>query len=259
MTSTTIGRQRFDMGRVVERTFGAVGANAVPLLLVSLLLVGVPQVIWSFVQTGMLADYGAGIGGGFGAIGVGLAGWVISLACNTLMQGAVTHAVVADLQGRKATLGDSLGAALGSFWVLLALGLLSAIGIGFGFILLIVPGIFLFLLWFVVGPVAVAEKVGVGRAFDRSQKLTENHRWVILLLAVVYGIVAWILMVVLGMVGVAALAVSGGLGGPLALVLTGLIQAVFAMVSAAGVAAVYVELRTIKEGGGHNNVAAIFD
>lgn len=37
------GKRRFDLGRVIERTFGAIGANGLPLFLTSLVLVGLPQ------------------------------------------------------------------------------------------------------------------------------------------------------------------------------------------------------------------------
>lgn len=267
MTSSYQTRQQFDIGRVIERTFGAVGANLVPLSLAALVLAGVPAFFWAIAERAFRMETNFTLG-----LVAAVVGMVIGVICGTLLQGAVTYAVVADLQGRKATLGESLTAAMRSFWVLLALGILSGIAIGLGLVLLIVPGIILSLLWFVIGPVAVAERAGVGKAFERSRDLTRNHRWWLLLLAVIFliasGFISFILnMIVLAAVGGAAFAAgpaAGGLGdmgvvGYLALAVTSAIEALMSMIGAAGVAAVYVELRAVKEGTGHTSVAAIFD
>lgn len=268
MTSSYQTRQQFDIGRVIERTFGAVGANIVPLSIAALVLAGLPAFFWAIAERAFRLETNFSLG--MLAAGVGM---VIGVICGTLLQGAVTYAVVADLQGRKATLGESLSAAMQSFWVLLALGILSGLAIGLGLILLIVPGIILSLLWFVIGPVAVAERAGVGKAFERSRDLTRNHRWWLLLLAVIFliasGFISFILnMIVLAAVGGAAFAAgatpTGGLGDMgvvayVALALTTAIEAIISMIGAAGVAAVYVELRAVKEGAGHTSVAAIFD
>lgn len=272
MTSSYQTRQQFDIGRVIERTFGAVGANIVPLSIAALVLTGVPAFIWAIAERALRSGetFATGVDFTTGIV-AGAIGLVISVVCGVLLQGAVTYAVVADLQGRKATLGDSFSAAMRSFWVLLALGILSGLAIGLGLLLLIVPGIILSLLWFVIGPVAVAERAGVSKAFARSRDLTRNHRWWLLLLAVIFVIASGFLSFILNMIvmvaaGGAAFAAGGteSLGDMsvvsyVALALTTAIEAIVSMVGAAGVAAVYVELRAVKEGAGHTSVAAIFD
>lgn len=258
MSSTFRERRRFDIGRVFELTFGAIGANGLPLLLISLLFVGLPQAAMVWAQT-YFYEGGDNLFTGPAAI-VWLGGLVIGMICNVLMQGVVTHTVVADLQGRKPTLGESLGVALRSFWVLLGIGIVGGLAMMLGLILLIVPGILIFLIWMVAGPVAIAERAGVGRALDRSRTLTRDHRWWLLLLAVIYFAVSWVLSLLAGMAGVAA----GGFNTESALNLVTLIvgpaiQALSTLIWAAMVAAAYVELRSVKEGGGKENIAAIFD
>jgi len=257
MSSIFRERRRFDVGRVFELTFGAIGANGLPLLLISLLLVGLPQAALVWAQTMLVEQNGTFFGL---ALAVGLVGFLLSMVCGVLMQGVVTHTVVADLQGRKTSLGESLGVALRSFWVLLGIGIVSGIATTFGLILLVVPGVLIFLIWLVAGPVAIAERTGVFEALSRSRTLTRDHRWWLLLIAVVYFAVSWVLGLLAGLL---SLAVGGLDAAPslnfASLVVGPAVQALSTLIWAAMVAAAYVELRAVKEGGGKESVAAIFD
>ncbi|MNG37671.1 hypothetical protein D3C84_1250930 [compost metagenome] len=64
------------------------------------------------------------------------------------------------------------------------------------------------------------------------------------------------------MIGMVAGVVSGGditQMNAIVVVVTAIAQAFTSLIAAAGVAAVYVELRTVKEGAAHQSVAAIFE
>lgn len=257
MTSTYRERRRFDVGRVFELTFGAIGANGLSLLPISVLFVGLPQAALVWAQSTMLRPGNENFMGA--AILVWLGGLLLSLICGVLMQGVVTHTVVADLQGRKSTLGESLGVALRSFWVLLGIGIVSGLAMVFGLIVLLVPGVLIFLIWMVAGPVAIAERVGVGRALDRSRTLTRDHRWWLLLIAVVYFVVSWVLSILAGMLSLAIGGFDPNSLNPASVIIGPAIQTISTLIWAAMVAATYVELRSVKEGGGKENIAAIFD
>ena len=250
------GKRRFDLGRVIERTFGAIGANGLPLLLMSIVFVGLPQAALAWGQSEFLIGGPDMVTAG---VLISLIGFVVSIVCSVIMQGVVTHAVVADLQGRKASLSESLGVALRSFWVLLAVGIVAGLAMTLGLILLVVPGILIFLIWMVAGPVVVAEGAGVGRALQRSRDLTRNHRWWLLLLAFVYLVISWIIGIMVGMVGVAMVGFQPDSAlNIVSLVFGPLIQAISTLLWAAIIAATYVELRAVKEGGGQT-IASIFD
>lgn len=250
------GKRRFDLGRVIERTFGAIGSNGLPLLLMALIFVGVPQaaLVWGQTQfSGSSSDL----------MTTGVIVWMISLVvsmiCGVIMQGVVTHVVVADLQGRKASLGESLNVALRSFWPLLGVGIVAGLAMVLGLVLLVVPGILIFLIWLLAGPVVVAERAGVGRALQRSRDLTRNHRWWLLLLTVVYLVISWVIGIMIGVAGVAASGFQAGAGLNFITVVLGPVsQAISTLLWAAIIAATYVELRTVKEGGGQA-IASIFD
>lgn len=252
------GKRRFDLGRVIERTFGAIGAHALPLLLMSLVFVGLPQLalVWGQAQWMQGAQASSDL------MTAGVLVWVTSLivgvVCNVIMQGVVTHTVVADLQGRKALLGESLGVAMKSFWVLLGVGIVAGLAMMLGLVLLVVPGILIFLIWLLAGPVVVAEGAGVGRALQRSRDLTRNHRWWLLLLTVVYFVISWIISLIIGIAAMTATGFQAGGLNVVTLILGPVSQALSTLLWASIIAATYVELRTVKEGGGQT-VASIFD
>jgi hypothetical protein len=56
-------------------------------------------------------------------------------------------------------------------------GILAAIGIGIGFILLIIPGLYLLTIWSMVIPVVVIESRSAGEAFGRSREVVSGNFW----------------------------------------------------------------------------------
>jgi hypothetical protein len=118
----------------------------------------------------------------------------------------------------------------------------------------------MFLAWAVIVPVLVVERTGVFGTFGRSAELTKGHRWAILGLAVV----VWLISLVLGLAILpfqSALVLPGG--GILAmtplLIVNGVVNVITTTIIAVGTASVYYELRSIKEGIGPEQLAAVFD
>jgi TRAP-type C4-dicarboxylate transport system permease large subunit len=56
-------------------------------------------------------------------------------------------------------------------------GILAGIGIGIGFILLIIPGLFLLTIWSMLIPVIVLERRRAGEAFTRSREVVRGNGW----------------------------------------------------------------------------------
>src|SRR5205085_80324 len=54
-------------------------------------------------------------------------------------------------------------------------GILAAIGIGIGLILLIVPGLYLLTIWSMLIPVIVIERRSAGEAFTRSREVVRGN------------------------------------------------------------------------------------
>ncbi len=142
----------------------------------------------------------------------------------------------------------ALGAALAALPVYLAALVLAALPTGFGFLLFIVPGVYLTARLFLVLPIAAIERPGVVAAITRSWALTAGQGW---------SIVLFLVLMVLFVFGLTVLA--AGVGAALASVLTvvglkvvgsfvvALLTATVAMLASIGTAAaatvIYLKLR----------------
>ena len=98
------------------------------------------------------------------------------------------HAVTLIGHGEKPHLADVTLRALRVLPVVAAAVIISTIGIGLGFLALIVPGVLLTLRWSVVAPVAALEHEGWIPALQRSRELTRNHYGHILGLLLIAGL-----------------------------------------------------------------------
>src|SRR5712691_867062 len=67
----------------------------------------------------------------------------------------------------------------------IAAGVLAAIAIGIGFLLLIVPGLFLLTIWSMLVPVIVIEGRSAGESFTRSREIVRGNGWSVFGLIVV--------------------------------------------------------------------------
>jgi hypothetical protein len=112
-------------------------------------------------------------------------GWIgallvsaVSIVGLYLMQGALTEAV-ADVRDGRADLsiGQTLSRVRPRINTLGIAGLLAALGIMIGLVLLIVPGLVLATWWAVIIPVIMLEGASVGQAFGRSRELVRGRGW----------------------------------------------------------------------------------
>jgi hypothetical protein len=186
---------------------------------------------------------------------------LIGYIAMNILQAGVIHGTVDDLNGEKADFKDCLVTGARFLLPVIGISILTGLAVAVGLVLLIVPGVLMMLAWCVNIPVVVVERKGVFEAFGRSAELTRGHRGAIFLLLVIYAVIAWIVSAV-------GLALTGGLdlaalsaGGfkPAQWALLTVFQLVEALVGAAGVASIYYELRSIKDGVGPSTLAAVFD
>ncbi len=247
---------QFDFGRVVSRTFNLIGRNFVPFFVLSLIFVGAPAAIVMLIQPSLVQpDPGAaGLVGALAAI--------VSAVAGLVLQAALTRASVDDLSGKGVSLGAAVSTGLAVLLPLIGLGIMMALGIMAGLLLLVIPGIYLALRWAVAAPVLVVEKVGVFASMGRSSTLTQNHRWAILGLVVLYVIMLLVLYTIIGLAIPGMVGAMSGLSpeGPslVALIVMVALQVLTSMVATVGGAAIYFELRQIKEGVGVSELAQVF-
>ena len=250
MTAEVLGAPpRFDMGRIIQRTFGTVARNWVAFGILALPFSVIPQALLQWDIVGIRPDTGAGVGPALG-FGGGLS--LIALVGGFILQAALTYGSVADLNGRRASIGECLSVGLRNILPLLGLGVLMGLAVTLGFALFIVPGVLMILAWSVAVPSLVVERVGVFGAFGRSADLTQGHRGAIFILLIVF----WILSAVIGAAAAAVVSVAGPVAS---MIVLGLVRGAETLIWAAGVASIYSELRAIKEGVGPEALAAVFD
>lgn len=242
-----------DVGRVLQRTFASISQNWAVFLGGAVVLVGLPGLVSAWGQNSALS------GDPMSALGASFFGGVFTLIGTYILQGMVVHATVSGFNGRRIDFGEALGTGAQFFLPLLGLAILSTIAITLGYLLLIVPGVILTVLWLVAAPALVVERKGIFASLQRSRDLTRGSRWPIFGVVVIY-IVVWVLIG--AVVGGLTLATGGGVGagsGVVNLIVTPLTNIFSGVLAAAGVAAVYYELRTVKEGVGAEQLAAVFD
>src|SRR3954469_865542 len=154
--------QQIDIGGVLSRVFQYYREQAAVLL---------PAAVIVFVPVALL-DGGLRTAGGI--VGIFLGG-LVHWAGNSFYTATVVEAVRDIQDGRRDfSLGQLFASAFAVLGPVLIVSLLAALGIFAGFILLIVPGLFLLTIWAVVIPVTVIEKPGIGEAFGRSRELVRG-------------------------------------------------------------------------------------
>jgi hypothetical protein len=269
MTDTTAVGGRFEIGRVISRTFEVIGRNFGAFALLALLLGGLPSLLMTVSQLSLAGDETALFKPA--TAGLWILGVLVMLVCAFTLQAAIVHATVTDLNGRRVVVGESLMVGLRNVLPLIGLAILSGLGVGLGILLLIVPGVILALMWSVTVPAMIVERTGVMQAFSRSNDLTRDRRWAIFGLFVIYVILSWIVQLAItavcaafaGSLGFIPIASGAeGLVGNLQraqVVAAPIIGTITALVSAAGVAALYYELRSTREGVGAEALASVFE
>lgn len=242
------GEAKVDISRVLNNTFGVISRNPVVFLGLSALIVGIPNALLQLIQGDPAA-----VAGAFASPAIvisGFIGFFVLIFFSVILQATLIVATVKDLGGEPINLGDCISKALSKFLPLIGLGLLMGLGIMGGMILLIVPGIILALMWMVSTPVLMTEEKGVIDSMKRSSELTSGSKLLLFLLMVIYVVIA---------------AVIGGIGGALSLfsatgaaIVALLVNTVTGALQGAGIASIYVDLRTAKEGTDTGALADVF-
>jgi hypothetical protein len=275
MAVASASNPEFRIGEVIGQSFQTTIRNIIPFGVLAVLAI-VVIVVWFFIVGaifGVSMPMGPGamqpgaempsIGAGF-VIGMILAA-LVAVAIYLGLMAAITYGTVQDLREQPVSIGSLLQSAvilippvIGTLIVLLGVFLLAmivAVILNFipilGMIASLVMFAFLYIVFWVVIPVAVVERPGPIASLRRSIELTKGNRWRIL------GVV---LLVFLISIGITIISVIFAFLGP---VIGGIVQAVLnaglAIFSAVLIAVGYYRLRAAKEGIGIADIAKVFD
>lgn len=168
----------------------------------------------------------------------------VSTIASTLYQGMVVELVHDVQDGRRdSSVGQLLRSAAPVLLTLIVAGFLAGLGIGIGFLLLIVPGLILLTIWSVIAPAIVVERKGVFEAFGRSRELVKGHGWQ------VFGVIVTVLLIVI-VVRIVFSAIAAGVDDStgVRIALDVIASTITAPITALVAAVLYFKLRALEEG-----------
>jgi hypothetical protein len=132
-----------------------------------------------------------------GAILAGLVVAFVSILMWTILTGAITRAAAGTFLARDLDAGESYRFGFARFWSIVLVGVLAALAIALGFLLLIVPGFIVLTFLSCSIPALVIEDTRGRAALRRSWNLVRGHGWhvfgTIIVAALLNGIVSSLL------------------------------------------------------------------
>jgi glycerophosphoryl diester phosphodiesterase family protein len=119
---------------------------------------------------------------------------VLYLGASAASQGATVVAVSKVHLGTDTSISEAFAGIKGRILYLALIMIGVGIGVSIGFVLLIVPGIILALMWALTIPVAVLEDKGLRDATARSAELTKGNRWRIFMVYFLFIVLMYIVI-----------------------------------------------------------------
>lgn len=250
--------------RIISRAFSIIRDNPVVLLGLSFVLIGIPSLVINLLTRSLrggqpIAPFATG------QIVLTIVAGLAVFLFYILAQAAIVRASVIQADGRTAEFGESIMGAIPTVLPLIGLSLLVFILGWLGLILIVVPGIILFVMWSAAYPALVAERIGVFAALRRSRTLTKGARWKVFGVELIAIVLFWLissavsLLLVAGSGGLAGLAATAQAGAPIwYLALSTIIQAVLIAFWGTLQTSLYLELRDWKDGPAGAALAEVF-
>ena len=190
--------------------------------------------------------------GFWGALTGGLVLAVISYAGTLIISGAVARTVGDEYVGVESEWQVSMRKALDRIWALIGASLLYALGVFIGFLLLVIPGIYLAIRWVVASVTVILEDRGPTASLGRSAELVRGRWWPVFGVMILGLIIQFVIGAIVGAIFGAAIFASDDptSAGVLAVsavidLLIGIFLQPFVAVL---VTVIYFDLRVRKEG-----------
>lgn len=185
-----------------------------------------------------------------------------SMAIQDIVSGMLVGTALIVAQGDKAAPVSALRPGLQRLVPLILVAFLYTLGCFIGLCALIVPFFFLWIRWSVVGPVVVAENIGVSAAFGRSSELTKGSRLRILGLLIIATLIqsvfaALIMLLGLPLAGLSTHAASLATN-PASIAVQAVMETLVVGFTASIQCALYIELKQRCDGPLADQLSEIF-
>ena len=252
MTHTSVAADRFvegdfRVGSVISRSASVLSRHFLAFLIVTLIAYS-PILLEAGTQSSEPTDLAQALS----MLAWAVLGLVLLIVVGTLGQTVIMHAALQDMRRRQVRLTESLNVGLRRLLPIIGLAFVAGLLVLLGLILLIIPGLVLYTMWFVGVPACLVERLGPWTSLRRSRELTKGHRWKL------FGLALLLIIPSLG-----SLAIEFGLAavaGPIVGLVGKLIwTGIWAAFAAVLVAVAYHDLRVVKEGIDIEQIAAVFD
>jgi membrane-anchored glycerophosphoryl diester phosphodiesterase (GDPDase) len=249
-----------EVGRVLGRGFEALKGDFVPFFAVALLLSGVPGFLFEYLSWSDFQADGSDLILSLPYWAALLGSLFATLLGSALLQGVLVRSTILHLSGRDADIRESLMLGLRLLLPIVGVTFFVSLFFALGLLLLIVPGVMIYCALIVSIPALVEERRGVFGSMRRSRDLTRGSRWRVFLLVMLFVIFSSIISsVMLRLTGVATNGLQPTSPDPLvAGLVTAVTNSLTAVIVAVVLAALYVELREVKEGATTNELADVF-
>lgn len=239
-------QQEFGVGAVFSKSLNVLFANFLPFMTIAG-VVTLPSIALDIYDS-YLIDTGE-----VPSRWLSGASRLLGIVLGPMTTGALTFGVLQQLRERHVSFGECLSVGFSRLLPVFAVAMLVGLAIGVGFILLIIPGLWLMCRLWVAIPVAVVERAGVLGAMNRSDELTAGSRWRI------FGLAILILIVQIGL-GMFLGIVMGSMQSFVGISIATALISIFASAWQASIQAVsYYTLRSMKEMIDVDQIAAVFD
>lgn len=260
MTDATMAQPKapLGVGSIIGESFSILFGHILQIVLIAF----VPTLI-GFLISGLLTGFDVALGvqePDFSNPGAGI-GTAVTFVINMVVY-AITTALLVQLAydaklSRPIQVGRYIGPALSAAFPLAILTLVVTVLLVIGFMLLIVPGLWVYAVFSVLAPAIVIERVGFG-GMGRSARLTKEYRWPIVGAIILAFLIVMILQII-AMFAVGLIALAGTVGMIFAVLLMVVISTLGAGFLSILVSLLYARLREIKEGVSVDQIASVFD
>jgi hypothetical protein len=246
----------FRVGHVFSKAWSVFSQNFLTFILVTG-IASLPSLLFPQPAPGTPADPFANVGMGR------LLAIFLMIVLGMLSQAIVLYGAFQVMRGRPIDLAESARIGLRRFFPIVGLAIGVPVLCGLASIFFVIPGMILYVMWFVATPICVVEQLGPFRSMRRSRELTKGHRWKIFGLQLLIVIPALIVGGIIGAVMIASmggfLAVAAALGTTLGQVVNVIWNAIWTAFYAIVIVVTYHDLRVAKEGVDTEQIAAVFE
>lgn len=253
VTGSAYAEDGFRIGRVIGRSFGMLGRHFIQFWIVSAIpmapmayVIGVelPSIVGTqHPDPSTTTRLGLHL---FAA----MAFWGLAYM---VAQAVVLYGTFQDMRGRPANFGEAIGRGFARFFPILGLAICTMLAVMGGLLLLVVPGIMFALMFYVALPALVVERLGPIASMKRSIALTKGHRWKLLGIALLIGLLSAVGSTVVTTILTVVAGTKAMLIGRFVW------ESTVGALGAVIVAVIYHDLRVAREGIDVERMAAVFD